>query len=140
MDAEPPQRKVNEMMVKVFENVELLLYGIVGVLLIVIALVAIVSEMDDIVTYFLTDSPIIGLNFLFAAIIVLELLMTVIGYMKTKSISLGLLLGAGLTAMVRKIIGFGYQHVETQDFVLVLAATVVLVVAIYFVGEKTIHT
>ena len=127
-------------MVKVFENVELLLYGIVGVLLIVIALVAIVSEMDDIVTYFLTDSPIIGLNFLFAAIIVLELLMTVIGYMKTKSISLGLLLGAGLTAMVRKIIGFGYQHVETQDFVLVLAATVVLVVAIYFVGEKTIHT
>ncbi len=128
------------MMVKVFESFELLLYGIVGVLLIVIAFVAIVSEMDDVVTYFLTDSPIIGLSFIFAAIIVLELLMTVIGYMKTKSISLGLLLGAGLTAMVRKIIGFGYLHVETQDFVLVLAATVVLVVALYFVGEKTIHT
>ena len=75
MDVEPPpQRKVNEMMVKVFESFELLLYGIVGVLLIVIAFVAIVSEMDDVVTYFLTDSPIIGLSFIFAAIIVLELL------------------------------------------------------------------
>lgn len=125
---------------QVFENAELLLYALVGVLLIVIALVALVSEMDDIVSYFLTDSPIVGLNFLFAAIIVLELLMTVIGYMKTKAISLGLLLGAGLTAMVRKTIAFGYQHVEAPDFVLVLAAIVVLVVALYFVGDKTIHT
>jgi uncharacterized membrane protein (DUF373 family) len=89
--------------VGVFERAELILYGAVGVLLVVIAVIALVAEVDNIVTYFVTDSPIIGLTDLFAAIIILELLMTVVGYMKTKSISLGLLLGAALTAMVRKI-------------------------------------
>ena len=127
-------------MVQVFESAELILYAIVGVLLIVIALVALAAETGDLVSYFVNDSPIIGLSFLFAAIIALELLMTVIGYMKTKKISLGLLLGAGLTAMVRKIIILGYSEVAWQDFALVLAATIILVVALYFVGDKTIHT
>ena len=127
-------------MVGVFERAELILYGAVGVLLVVIAVIALVAEGDNIVTYFVTDSPIIGLTDLFAAIIILELLMTVVGYMKTKSISLGLLLGAALTAMVRKIITFGYQPVSVQDFELALVATGILVVALYFVSDKTIHT
>jgi uncharacterized membrane protein (DUF373 family) len=127
-------------MVGVFERAELILYGAVGVLLVVIAVIALVAEVDNIVTYFVTDNPIIGLTDLFAAIIVLELLMTVVGYMKSKSISLGLLLGAALTAMVRKIITFGYQPVSVQDFELALVATGILVVALYFVSDKTIHT
>jgi uncharacterized membrane protein (DUF373 family) len=60
--------------------------------------------------------------------------------MKTKSINLGLLIGAGLTAMIRKIITIGYEPLAFQDFVLVLLATVILVAAIVFVGDKTIHT
>jgi uncharacterized membrane protein (DUF373 family) len=140
MDAEPPQRKAHERMVQVFESVELILYAVVGVLLVVIALVALTGEVEHIVSYFVTDTPIIGLNLLIAAIIALELLMTVVGYMKTQSISLGLLLGAGLTAMIRDIIVFGYQPTDLQDFALILLATAVLVAALYFVGDKTIHT
>ena len=127
-------------MVKVFESAELILYGAVGVLLVVIAVVTLAAEVEGIASYFVTDSPIIGLNDLFAAIIVLELLMTVIGYMKTKSISLGLLLGAALTAMVRKIIAFGYQQIDAQSFALALVAIAILVAALYFVSDKTIHT
>ncbi len=140
MDAEPPQRKAKERMVQVFESVELILYGAVGVLLIVIALVALAGEVDNIVSYFVNDTPIIGLNLLIAAIIALELLMIVVGYMKTRSINLGLLLGAGLTAMIRDILVFGYQPTDLQDFAVVLLATAVLVAALYFVGDKTIHT
>ena len=140
MDAELPEKHPPQRMVKYFENAELILYGAVGVLLVVIALIALVAEVEGITNYLVTDSPIIGLNDLFAAIIVLELLMTVVGYMKTKSISLGLLLGAALTAMVRKIIAFGYQPVDVQSFELALVATAILVVALYFVGDKTIHT
>ena len=66
--------------------------------------------------------------------------MTVVGYVKMKSINLGLLLGAALTAMVRKIIAFGYQPVDVESFELALIATAILVVALYFVSEKTIHT
>jgi hypothetical protein len=41
---------------------------------------------------------------------------------------------------VRKIITFGYQPVGVQDFELALVATGILVVALYFVSDKTIHT
>ena len=140
MDAEPPQRRAPERMVQVFESAELILYGAVGVLLVVIALVALAGEVDNIVSYFVTDTPIIGLNLLIAAVIALELLMTVVGYMKTRSISLGLLLGAALTAMIREIIVFAYQPTDLQDFAVTLVATAVLVAALYFVGDRTIHT
>jgi uncharacterized membrane protein (DUF373 family) len=140
VDADPPRRRAPERIVQVFESAELILYGAVGVLLVVIALVALAGEVDSIVSYFVTDSPIIGLNFLIAAIIALELLMTVVGYMKTRSINLGLLLGAGLTAMIRDIIVFGYQPTDLQNFEVILLATAVLVAALYFVDDKTIHT
>ncbi len=42
--------------------------------------------------------------------------------------------------MVRKIIAFGYQTVDVQSFALALIATAKLVVALYFVSDKTIHT
>ena len=116
MDAEPLEKRAPGRMVRFFENAELILYAAVGVLLVVIAAVALAAEVEGIASYFVTDAPIIGLNDLFAAIIVLELLMTVIGYMKTKSISLGLLLGAALTVMVRKIIAFGYQPTDALSF------------------------
>jgi uncharacterized membrane protein (DUF373 family) len=140
MVAEPLEKRTPMIMVQFFEHAELILYGAVGILLVVIALIALVAEVEGIANYFVTDSPIIGLNDLFAAIIVLELLMTVVGYMKTKSINLGLLLGAALTAMVRKIILFGYQLGDVQSFELALIATAILVVALYFVSDKTIHT
>jgi len=140
MNAEHVQKRAPRRMVQFFEHAELILYGAVGVLLLVIALIALVAEVEGIANYFVTDSPIIGLNDLFAAIIVLELLMTVVGYMKTKSINLGLLLGAALTAMVRKIILFGYQPGDVQSFELALIATAILVAALYFVSDKTIHT
>jgi len=126
-------------MVWVFESAELILYGAVGVLLVVIALVALAAEVDSIRSY-LTGSPVIGLSSLIAAIIALELLMTVIGYMRTRSINLGLLLGAGLTAMIREIIIFAYQPTNLQYFEVILLATAILVAALYFVGDKTIHT
>jgi len=118
----------------------LVLYGAVAVLLVIIAIISLFDEVVSITTYFVTETPIIGLQALLNTVIILELLMTVVGYMKTKSISLGLLLGAGLTAMIRKIITVGYAPLAAQDFVLVLLTTAVLVAAIFFVGDRTVHT
>jgi uncharacterized membrane protein (DUF373 family) len=127
-------------MITFFESAELILYGAVGLLLIVIALMALYVEVDSISHYLANDTPILGLKGLFAMIIILELLMTIVGYMKTKSINLGLLLGAGLTAMIRKIISMGYEAFTLQDITFILIATVILVAGIAFVGDKTIHT
>ena len=140
MDTGAPLEKAHGNMITFFETVELALYGAVGLFLIVVALISLFGEVGNISSYLANDTPILGLKELFATIIVLELLMTVVGYMKTKSINLGLLIGAGLTAMIRKIITVGYEPLAFQDFVLVLLATVILVAAIVFVGDKTIHT
>jgi len=139
MDGKSPDKNAPERMVWAFESAELILYGAVGVLLVVIAVLALAAEVDSIRQY-LTGNPVMGLSSLIAAIIALELLMTVVGYMKTRSICLGLLLGAALTAMVREIIIFAYQPTNSQYFVLILLATALLVAAVYFVGDKTIHT
>jgi len=140
MDTGPRYPKIHDYVIVFFETAEVALYWAVGLLLIVIALISLFGETGTISSYLANNTPILGLKELFATIIVLELLMTVVGYMKTKSINLGLLIGAGLTAMIRKIITIGYEPLAFQDFVLVLLATVILVAAIVFVGNKTIHT
>jgi len=125
-------------LVHLFEASELVLYSAVAVLLIVIAVISLLVEVSNVGTYLTSSSTILGLEELFVTIIVLELLMTVIGYMKRKSINLGLLLGVGLTAMIRKIITVGYSSTNNQEFALVLVATAILVAAIIFVGDRTI--
>ena len=140
MEANSRRNKAHTSMITFFESAELVLYGAVGLLLIVIALMALYVEVDSISSYLATETPILGLKGLFAMIIILELLMTIVGYMKTKSINLGLLLGAGLTAMIRKIISMGYEAFTVQDIAFILIATVILVAGIAFVGDKTIHT
>ena len=140
MEANSRRSRAHTSLVTFFESAELIMYGTVGLLLIVIFLMAVYVEVDSISHYLANDTPILGLKGLFAMIIILELLMTIVGYMKTKSINLGLLLGAGLTAMIRKIISMGYEPFTVQDIAFILIATVILVAAIAFVGDKTIHT
>jgi uncharacterized membrane protein (DUF373 family) len=137
MGNEPP--KGYRRIVRVFEASELVLYSAVAVLLIVIAIISLVVEVSNISTYVTSASPILGLQELFVTIIVLELLMTVVGYIKRRSINLGLLLGVGLTAMIRKIITVGYSSTNNQEFALVLLATAILVAAIIFVGDRTVQ-
>ncbi len=126
-------------MVRTFEIAEVVLYAVVAVFLVVIAAITIVGVASNIATYFVTNTPIAGLGELFLTIIILELLMTVVGYMKNRSINLGLLLGAGLTAMIRKIITVGYIPLDTQEFALVLLAIAILVAAIIFIGDRTVR-
>ncbi len=135
------QRRVerHHRMVRVFELTEVVLYAIVAVFLVVIAVISLIGVLNSIVTYVAINTPIAGLQELFLTIIILELLMTVVGYMKNRSINLGLLLGAGLTAMIRKIITVGYTPLAVQEFALVLVAIAILVGAIIFIGDRTVH-
>ena len=137
MAHEPP--KGYRRIVRVFEASELVLYSAVAVLLVVIAIISLIGEVENISTYLSNNTAILGLEELFNTVIILELLMTVVGYMKRRSISLGLLIGVGLTAMIRKIITVGYSTISTQEFALVLVATAILVAAIIFVGDRTIQ-
>ncbi len=125
--------------VRVFELAEIVLYAVVAVFLVVIAVISLINVVGNIANYLVTNTPILGLQELFLTIIVLELLMTVVGYMKNRSINLGLLLGAGLTAMIRKLITVGYLPIAAQELALILAAIAILVAAIIFIGDRTVH-
>jgi uncharacterized membrane protein (DUF373 family) len=135
MATEPP--KGYHRIVRLFEASEIVLYGAVAVLLIIIAIMSLIGVVANF-TLPVENSAILGLQDLFTTIIILELLMTVVGYIKRKSINLGLLIGVGLTAMIRKIITVGYSSLSYQEFALVLLATAILVAAIIFVGDRTI--
>jgi uncharacterized membrane protein (DUF373 family) len=136
MATEPP--KGYRRIVRLFEASEIVLYGAVAVLLIIIAIMSLIGVVANF-TLPVENSAILGLQDLFTTIIILELLMTVVGYIKRKSINLGLLIGVGLTAMIRKIITVGYSSLSYQEFALVLLATAILVAAIIFVGDRTIR-
>jgi uncharacterized membrane protein (DUF373 family) len=136
MATEPP--KGYRRIVRLFEASEIVLYGAVAVLLIIIAIMSLIGVVANF-TLPVANSAILGLQDLFTTIIILELLMTVVGYIKRKSINLGLLIGVGLTAMIRKIITVGYSSLSYQEFALVLLATAILVAAIIFVGDRTIQ-
>jgi uncharacterized membrane protein (DUF373 family) len=136
MATEPP--KGYRRIVRLFEASEIVLYGAVAVLLIIIAIMSLIGVVANF-TLPVENSAILGLQDLFTTIIILELLMTVVGYIKRKSINLGLLIGVGLTAMIRKIITVGYSSLSYQEFALVLLATAILVAAIIFVGDRTIQ-
>ena len=140
MGTETPHDREPHRMIRAFEIAELVLYGGVAVFLVIIAVISLIGELESIRTYLYENAAIIGLEQLFNTIIILELLMTVVGYLKSRSISLGLLLGAGLTAMIRKIITVGYTPVAAQDFALILLAMVILVAAFVFIGDKKVHT
>jgi phosphate starvation-inducible membrane PsiE len=137
MGAEPS--KTSPRIVRALELSELVLYSAVAVLLVVIAIISLLAEITNIATYLTSTSPILGVQELLVTIIILELLMTVVGYLKTKSINLGLLLGAGLTAMIRQIITAAYVPLGAQDFALVLLATAILVAALIFIGNRAIQ-
>ena len=140
MGAEPPRAITgHRRIVRVFEVAELVLYTAVAVLLVVIAVVSLFGEVDNIAAYLANNTPILVLEDLFNTIIILELLMTVVGYMKRKSINLALLLGVGLTAMIRLIITEGFAPLAPQEFALILLATAILVAAIIFVGDRTVQ-
>ncbi len=137
--AQEQRRERHYKIVRTFEVAEVVLYAVVAVLLVVIAIISLINVVSNVTNYVVTNTPILGLQELFLTIIILELLMTVVGYMRNRSINLGLLLGAGLTAMIRKVITVGYLPIESQEFALILVAIAIFVAAIIYIGDRTVH-
>jgi uncharacterized membrane protein (DUF373 family) len=69
---------------------------------------------------------LLALNDTFVTIIVAELLVTVVGYIKHRTVNLKLILGAGITIMVRKLLAIGVEPIAFEELVIVLIAIVIL--------------
>ena len=127
-------------MVAIFERVELLIYGLIGALLVAIALLSVAAVVKDVVTTPSLGASLLALNDVFVTIIVAELLVTVIGYMKHRTVNLKLILGAGITAMVRRLLVIGVEPIAFEELVIVLLAIVILIGGMRFISDINIET
>ena len=130
-----PENKSDKAIVAIFERIELLIYGLIGVLLVVIALLSVIVVFRDIITTPDLISALHALNDLFITIIIAELLVTVVGYMKHRTVNLRLILGAGITAMVRRLLVIGVEPIAFEELVIVLFAIVVLIGGMRFISD-----
>ena len=134
-----PENTSNKATVAIFERIELLIYGLIGALLVAIALVSAAVVSRDMITTPSLDSALSALNGLFITIIVAELLVTVIDYMKHRTVNLRLILGAGITAMVRRLLVLGVEPIAFEEQVIVLAAIVVLIGGMRYLSDISIE-
>jgi uncharacterized membrane protein (DUF373 family) len=127
-------------LVTIFERVELLIYVLIGALLVAIALLSVTAAVKDMVTPPGFSSSLLALNDVFITIIVAELLVTVIGYIKHRTVNLKLILGAGITAMVRRLLVLGVEPIAFEELVIVLIAIVILIGGMRFISDINIET
>ncbi len=80
-----------------------------------------------------------ALNSLLVTLIIAALIQTVIVYIKIHTLDLRLILGVGLTAMIRRVLVFGVEKTITWEQMAVTALLIlVIIIGIYLVGEKKV--
>ena len=85
-----------------------------------------------------TGSIMPALQDLMTTFILAELIQTVVVYLKSHMIDIKLILAAGLTAMIRRILVSGVEAMSPQDMAVTAFLMLVLIVAIFLAGERKI--
>lgn len=81
-----------------------------------------------------------ALNDLLVTLIIAGLIQTVIVYIKVHMLDLRLILGVGLTAMIRRVLIVGVEKSITWEETLVTAFLIlVIIIGIYMIGEKKVE-
>jgi uncharacterized membrane protein (DUF373 family) len=132
----------NETISSILHKVESAIYLLVALFLIVMALMSFFIVGRDITRLAfepLTIDMIVGaLQDLLVTLIIAELIQTVIVYIESHQLDLKLILGAGLTAMIRRVLVFGVEKIPWEEMAITALLIIVLVLAIYLVGDKKI--
>ncbi|MDD4566618.1 phosphate-starvation-inducible protein PsiE [Methanoculleus chikugoensis] len=76
------------------------------------------------------------LHALLLTLIIVEILETVTAYFRTNRVLVTPILIAGITAMVRRVLTFGVEHLDPVDIGMTLAAILVLTIAIVYIGKQ----
>ena len=76
------------------------------------------------------------LHALLLTLIIVEILETVMAYFRTSRVLVTPILIAGITAMVRRVLTFGVEHLDPIDIGMTLAAILVLTIAVVYIGKQ----
>ncbi|MDD3856947.1 MAG: phosphate-starvation-inducible PsiE family protein [Methanoculleus sp.] len=84
----------------------------------------------------MTQGILAVLHALLLTLIIVEILETVMAYFRTNRVLVTPILIAGLTAMVRRVLTFGVEHLDPIDIGMTLAAILVLTIAVVHIGKQ----
>jgi uncharacterized membrane protein (DUF373 family) len=125
------------------DKVESAVYLLVSVFLVLLALMTLFIVGKDMARFiyepFMLDTLVLALNDLLVTLIIAELIQTVVVYFKSHQLELKLILAAGLTAMIRRVLVFGVEsNITWEEMGITAVLILVITVAIYLVGEKKV--
>ncbi|MGI6022165.1 MAG: phosphate-starvation-inducible PsiE family protein [Methanoculleus sp.] len=110
--------------------VSLSLLAIVSFYDVIIQMVALVHTAD------VTQGVLQALHALLLTIIIVEILETVTAYFRTSRVQVTPILIAGITAMVRRVLTYGVEHLSPIDIGMTLAAILVLTIATVYISRQ----
>lgn len=137
----PPNPSYNAGIASVLDKVEIAIYLLVALFLGIMALLTFFIVARDLSQFIFgpIDLSIIdkALNDLLVTLIIAGLIQTVIVYIKLHMLDLRLILGVGLTAMVRRVLVIGVeQQITWQDMAITALLIAVIALGIYLIGNK----
>lgn len=140
MDKVPKASDYNLSIVSVLDIVEAAIYLLVALFLGIMALLTffiVASNLSQFISstdkLFVIDT---ALNSLLVTLIIAALIQTVIVYIRTHTLDLRLILGVGLTAMIRRVLVFGVEKDITWEQTAVTALLIlVIIIGIYLTSN-----
>lgn len=125
------------------DKVESAVYLLVSVFLVLLALMTLFIVGKDMARFiyepFMLDTLVLALNDLLVTLIIAELIQTVVVYFKSHQLELKLILAAGLTAMIRRVLVFGVEsNITWEEMGITAVLILVITVAIYLIGERKV--
>jgi uncharacterized membrane protein (DUF373 family) len=116
-----------------------LLAAIFLVLLAVMALFVVARDLSGILFKGATiDLIYLTLNDLLVVLIIVELIQTIVVFIQRHEIDLRLIIAAGITALIRRVLVFGVEKIPWEEMAITALLLIVLVVAIYLIGRERV--
>lgn len=141
MGGDPKVAAKNEGVVGLLDKLEMAIYLLVALFLGIMALMTFFIVAMDLTEFIRGPADLsiidIALNSLLVTLIIAALIQTVIVYIKVHTLDLRLILGVGLTVMIRRVLVFGVEKTITWEQMAVTALLIfVIILGIYLIDEK----
>lgn len=124
--------------------VESAIYLLVALFLIIMAIASffiVARDLSGLITGSMSiDTIYMSLNDLLVILILVELIQTVVVFIRSHRLDLRLIIAAGLTAMIRRVLVFGVEHIPVEEMAVTAVLLVVLVGALYLLSSRKQET
>ena len=135
-----PFKKHADALISALSGVTMGIYLLIAISLSLLAIISFYDVILQIVALIhaedVTQGVLQVLHALLLTIIIVEILETVTVYFRTYRVQVTPILIAGITAMVRRVLTFGVEHLDPVDIGMTLAAILVLTISAIYIGRQ----